>query len=288
MRHSVSRTVPAGTGIAEKTPSRVLCARMSFHLWRRRNMEASASNARASGRAPRKGVATLVESVDEIVIRVTDRAPSTPVLWAVLGISLFLLLLLALIPAKRGGTSDAFGDAQHDGTAQPTAVAGTDTGSASASVAPSVTARDAPAVAAAGVIPPPVGADTATTIAPVISPGAASAAPIQRMEMARRQDDARAAGRTDAPARVVDMTRSAPLAPNAAEIVRAEPLNPRLADSPRSDTPVGATSGTIESTLASGVARSREDPDAAAAREQSPKPAEERAPSAEPAAGSTL
>src|SRR5829696_8657960 len=105
-------------------------------------MEASASSAHASGRAPHKALATVVEHVDDIVIRVTDRAPSSRVLWMVLGASLFILLLLALLPAKGGSSSDAFVDAQHDGTVQPAAVAGTDARSVSASGAP-MAGRDA-------------------------------------------------------------------------------------------------------------------------------------------------
>src|SRR3954470_13897172 len=112
MRHSVSCAVPAGTGIAEETPIACFPRAMSIHVWRRRNMKASASSAHASAHARHRVLASVVEGVDDLVIRVTDRAPSTRVLWMVLGASLVILLLLALMPAKRGGSSDAFIDAQ--------------------------------------------------------------------------------------------------------------------------------------------------------------------------------
>jgi hypothetical protein len=77
--------------------------------------------------------------------------------------------------------------------------------------------------------------------------------------------------RTDRPPRVVDVTRSEPLSPNAAEIVRAEALPPRVVDAPRPEAAVGATSrAVIESTLSS------------------PPPVPERAPASEPATPAAL
>ena len=232
----------------------------------------SISNAAASPRdpAPARGrVERLLQGVDNVVVRIAERTPSTRILVGVLGVSLITLLFLGLTDGKPRGihtTPDT----------EPLAAAGADSRPAPAAEAPVTDSRPAAPVASAAATMAPGRSDVAATVVPpAASPVAATAAPVQRMDVVR----------TNAPPRVVDMARSEPLSSSAADIVRAEPARSRVADAPRAEAPVAASRVAVEGTV-SPAPRNREAVDAT--RDEPPRPAPERAPSSEGTGGPGL
>jgi hypothetical protein len=238
----------------------------------------------ASAEAPARAAAMrstrvrvgLIERFDDLAMRIADRAPSTRALLIVLGLCALALVSLAMTGGKKPGSSPAFIEATAASHPPLTASAAADSPALSSTAAPATPAREEPTVAITAVAQAPARSDP---IAPAASYLSASVVPAGRMEIAR----------TDRAPRVIDVARTEPLSSNAAEILRAEPLGPRVGDAPRPEAPVGATSrAAIESTLSSVPPRNREI--AEPARDELPRPAlaPERTPSAEPPGASAL